>query len=134
MLDVEDVPALKTMELELGKLVCTIKSMKEVLGGHGQAVDVKNETPSHKRGPTMCQGCHEQRGRASLRLSRIYTPHPMIFVCRINVQAMTSRVIYTNKTQRRSIHSTTPAVGKPVLFFNPPFHVGSVGFAPAELL
>ena len=53
MLDVEDVPALKTMELELGKLVCTIKSMKEVLGGHGQAVDVKNETPSHKRGPTV---------------------------------------------------------------------------------
>ena len=44
MLDMEDVPALKTMELELGKLVYTSKSMKEVLDGHGQAV--KNETPS----------------------------------------------------------------------------------------
>ena len=53
MLDVEDVPALKTMGLELGNLVCTIQSMKEVLGGHGQAEDVKNETPSRKRGPTV---------------------------------------------------------------------------------
>ena len=45
MLVVEHVPALKTMELELGKLY---KSMKEVLNGNGQkSVDVKNETPSH---------------------------------------------------------------------------------------
>ena len=36
----------------------------------------------------------------------------------------------SNTTQPRSIHSTTPAVCKPVLF-NPPFHFGSVGFAPA---
>lgn len=41
MLDVEDVPALKTMELELGNL---LKSMKEVLGGQG----LEAETPSHK--------------------------------------------------------------------------------------
>lgn len=52
MLDVEDVPALKNMELELGKLYL---SMKEVLGGHGHAVDVKNETPSNKRGPTVSE-------------------------------------------------------------------------------
>ena len=29
--------------------------MKEVLGGHGQAVDAKNETPSHKRGPAVSE-------------------------------------------------------------------------------
>ena len=44
MLDVEDVPALKTMELELGKLY---ESMK----GHEQKrVAMEPETRSHKRG------------------------------------------------------------------------------------
>jgi len=75
MLDVEDVSALKTMELELGKLY---QSVKEVLSGHGQKnVDVKNETSSHKRGPILCQ---ETQGRASLRLSRSYTPSPTIYL------------------------------------------------------
>ena len=74
--------------------------------------------------------CQEPRGRASLRLSRICTPYPMIYLPNIGT-ALTSRVMHTsNTTQPRSIHSTTPAVGKPVLF-NPPFHFSSVGFAPA---
>lgn len=51
MLDVEDVPALKTMELQLSKVY---QIMKEVLGGHGQKrVAVEAETRSHKRGVSV---------------------------------------------------------------------------------
>ena len=51
MLDVEDVPALKTMELQLIKVY---QSMKEVLAGHGQKrVAVEAEKRSHKRGVSV---------------------------------------------------------------------------------
>ena len=46
MLDVEDVPALKTMELELGKLYKSMKGLEQ------KRVEVGPETPSHMRGPT----------------------------------------------------------------------------------
>lgn len=50
MLDVEEVPALKTMELQLSKVY---ESMKEVLGGHGQkrvaVVSVSGDTRACKR-------------------------------------------------------------------------------------
>lgn len=68
MLDVQDVPALKTMEFHLNKVY---EGMKEVLGGY-VAVEAKRDRIS------VVFLCQETQGRARLNLSRIYTPYPTI--------------------------------------------------------
>ena len=63
------------MECRLSKVYESIKLFR---GGHGQQrVGVEPEKRSRKRGVSVSG---ETRGRTSLILPKIYTPHPMIYL------------------------------------------------------